>query len=219
MSQARNNRNKKSSGKRQGKSVFKKSITPNAVSKRPIPKQTTDGNETMRLNKYIGNSGVCTRKDADLYISTGSVKVNGVVVTEMGFKVKLTDEVHFDGQLIKPVKRSYILLNKPKGFTIELNTTNLKKSVYTLTHSASKGGLKPVGKMERNASGLLVLSNDDSFLGMANGSGRISQLFHVELDKPLTQLDFEKILEGVRIDEHPVKVQELSYVEDTGKKE
>ena len=137
----------------------------------------------------------------------------------MGHKVKLTDEVHFDGQLIKPIKRSYILLNKPKGFTLELHTANEKKSVYTITHAASKGGLKPVGKMERNATGLLVLSNDDSFLGMANGSGRISQLFHVELDKPLAQLDFEKVLEGVRIDEHPVKVHELSYVEDTGKKE
>jgi len=218
MSQA--NKNKKSSGKREGKSVYKKSISPKAVSKRPIAKSSTEGQaDTMRLNKYIGNSGVCTRKDADLYISTGSVKVNGVIVTEMGYKVNLTDEVHFDGQLIKPVKRSYIVLNKPKGFTLELNTSNLKKSVYTITHSAAKGGLKPVGKMERNASGLLVMSNDDSFLGMANGSGRMAQLYHVELDKPLTQLDFEKIQEGVRIDEHPVKVQELSYVEDTGKRE
>jgi len=220
MSQARNNRNKKTSGKREGKSIHKKGLTAKPISKRPIAKPALDGNQnTMRLNKYIGNSGVCTRKDADLYISTGSVKVNGVVVTEMGYKVNLTDEVHFDGQLIKPVKRSYILLNKPKGFTLELNTANEKKSVYTLTHAASKGGLKPVGKMERNASGLLILSNDDSFLGMANGSGRMSQLYHIELDKALTQLDFEKILEGVRIDDHPVKVQELSYVEDSGKKE
>jgi len=156
MSQARNNRKKKSTGKREGKSVFKKSISPKAVSKRPVAKVTNEGSDTMRLNKYIGNSGVCTRKDADLYISTGSVKVNGVVVTEMGHKVKLTDEVHFDGQLIKPIKRSYILLNKPKGFTLELHTANEKKSVYTLTHAASKGGLKPVGKMERNATGLLI---------------------------------------------------------------
>ena len=129
MSQARNNRNKKTSGKREGKSIHKKGLTAKPISKRPIAKPALDGNQnTMRLNKYIGNSGVCTRKDADLYISTGSVKVNGVVVTEMGYKVNLSDEVHFDGQLIKPVKRSYILLNKPKGFTLELNTCLLYTS-------------------------------------------------------------------------------------------
>ncbi len=220
MSQAQNNRNKKTSGLRKGKSVQKKNIAkPQSV--RPV-KSKKDGSEesdTIRLNKYIGNSGICTRKDADLYISTGSVKVNGEVVTEMGYKVKLTDEVRFDGQLIRPVKNSYILINKPKGYTIAANTSNEKKSIYALLQSASKSFLKPIGKMERNSSGLLLLSNNDSFLGKMNSSGRIRQIYHVELDKNLVQQDFEKILEGVRIDDHIVKVQELSFVDDSSKRE
>ncbi|WP_010522198.1 pseudouridine synthase [Aquimarina agarivorans] len=220
MSQAQNNRNKKSTGLRKGKSVQKKNME-KPQQARPIKskKQAAQSPDTMRLNKYIGNSGICTRKDADLYISTGSVKVNGVVVTEMGYKVKLTDEVRFDGQLIRPVKNAYILINKPKGYTIAANTSNEKKSVYALLQAASKSFLKPVGKMERNSSGLLLLSNDDSFLGNMNGSGRIRQIYHVELDKNLVQQDFEKILEGVRIDDHIVKVQELSFVSDASKRE
>ena len=170
--------------------------------------------DEIRLNKFISNSGVCTRKEADLYISTGSVKVNGKIVTEMGHKVKVTDEVRFDGQLIKPVKKVYILLNKPKGFTIENNTANSAKTVYSLTNTASKGMLKPVGKMERNASGLLILSNDETFLGSMNGSNKITQLFHVELDKPFNRADFDKVLNGVRLDENILKVNKISYVED-----
>ena len=219
MSQARNKRNKKT-GLREGKSVSRNKLSvSNSPKKRPVNKQKFGEQDSIRLNKYIGNSGVCTRKDADLYIQTGSVKVNGKVVTEMGYKVKLTDEVHFDGQLIKPVEKSYILLNKPKGFTLEINSANEQKTVYSLTKNASKGFLKPVGKMERNTSGLLILSNDESFLGNLNGSGRIPQLYHVELNKPLAQVDFDKIKEGVWLDEHKLKVQKISYVEDSNKKE
>ena len=219
MSNPRNNRKNKPSGIRKGKSVAKKEM--GKPGKRPVARyndKTTD-NDTIRLNKYIANSGICTRKDADLYISTGSVKVNNKVVTEMGYKVTMDDEVRFDGQLIQPVKRSYILLNKPKGFTIAANTTNEKKSVFAITQNASKGILKPVGKMERNTTGLLLMTNDTSLLGELNGSGRIRQLYHVELNKNLTSLDFEKILEGVRIDDYPVKVHELAYVDDSSRKE
>lgn len=212
MRQSNNKRSNKTSGKDKGKpSRFSKK----PKSTRPVANKMDAQDGTIRLNKYISNSGICTRKDADLYISTGSVRVNGQVITEMGYKVKLTDEVRFDGQLINPVKKSYILLNKPKGFTIAANTTNEKKSVSSLVQSASKYPLKPVGKMERNASGLLLLTNDDSLLGSLNGSGRIRQIYHVELDKNLSKVDFDKIVEGVRIDEHVLKVQELSYIEDS----
>lgn len=182
------------------------------------PSSTTESDE-IRLNKFISNSGVCTRKEADLYIETGSVRVNGKVVTEMGYKVKLTDEVRFDGQLIKPTKKVYILLNKPKGFTTEFNTTNIKKSIYSLTNTASKDFLKPVGKIERNASGLLVLTNDESLLSELNSSRRISKIYHVKLNKPLAKVDYDKISKGIRIRESIIKVDNISFIETEDRKE
>lgn len=213
-------------GKRVGKSIQKPivgAIKKNNNSPSPVEQKSTrskniskpnDANG-IRLNKYISNSGVCTRRDADLYISSGNVWVNGKVVTEMGYKVQLSDEVKFDGQIIKPIQKSYILINKPKGFTVSASTTNEAKSVYSLTLNASKSLLKPVGKMERNTSGLLLLSNDDSFLGTMNSSGRLRQIYHIQLNKKLTSLDFDKILEGVYIDNNAVKVHDLQYIDDT----
>lgn len=203
-------------GKRVGKSV-KEQIPSAPKSKRPVAAKSKLSNDKggIRLNKYISNSGVCTRRDADLYISSGNVWVNGKVVTEMGYKVALTDEVKFDGQLINPVKKSYILLNKPKGFTISASTTNEKKSVHAITQNAAKSPLKPVGKMERNTSGLVLLSNDDTFLGAMNSSGRLRQIYHVELNKNFSRIDFDKIIEGIRIDNNVVKVHDLQYIEDS----
>ncbi len=217
MTKPRKTNKKPNSGKRTGKSVADKTyVAPKG--KRPVAKKNTVSNpDSIRLNKYIANSGVCTRRDADLYISTGSVRVNGEVITEMGYRVKLTDEVRFDGQLVNPVKKSYILLNKPKGFTISSTTTNEKKSVKAITQNAAKSPLKPVGKMERNTSGLLLLSNDDTFLGALNSSGRMRQIYHLELDKNFSRVDFDKILEGVRIDNNVVKVHDLQYIEDSKK--
>jgi len=157
------------------------------------------------------------RTGKSLYISSGNVWVNGTVITEMGHRVQLTDEVKFDGQIINPVKKSYILLNKPKGFTISASTTNEKKSIQAITQNAAKSPLKPVGKMERNTSGLLLLSNDDSFLGAMNGSGRLRQIYHVELNKNFSRIDFDKILEGIHIDNNVVKVHDLQYIEDSKK--
>lgn len=215
MSTPKNSRKNPNKGKRSGKSVPEK-IPGAPTGGRSVVKAKKIGNpDSIRLNKYIANSGVCTRRDADIYITAGSVYVNGKVVTEMGFKVKLTDEVRFDGQLINPVKKSYILLNKPKGFTISASTSNEKKSVHAITQNAAKSPLKPVGKMERNTSGLLLMSNDDSFLGNMNTSGRLRQIYHVELDKNFSRIDFDKIMEGVHIDNNVVKVHDLQYIEDS----
>jgi len=217
MSTPKNNRKNPNKGKRSGKSVQEK-IHEAPKGERPVSKSSKAGDpDSIRLNKYIANSGVCTRRDADIYITAGSVRVNGEVVTEMGYRVKLSDEVRFDGQLINPVKKSYILLNKPKGFTISASTTNEKKSVLAITQNAAKSPLKPIGKMERNTSGLLLLSNDDSFLGNMNISGRLRQIYHVELDKNFSRIDFDKIMEGIHIDNNVVKVHDLQYIEDSKK--
>jgi len=218
MSTPKKNRNTPNKGKRIGKSVREK-IPTAPKGNRPVASKAKLGKDdgSIRLNKYIANSGVCTRRDADLYISSGNVWVNGKVITEMGYRVQLTDEVKFDGQLINPIKKSYVLLNKPKGFTISASTTNEKKSVQAITQNASKSPLKPVGKMERNTSGLLLLSNDDSFLGNMNSSGRLRQIYHVELNKNFSRVDFDKILEGIHIDNNVVKVHDLQYIEDSKK--
>ena len=218
MSSPKKNRANPNKGKRLGKSV-RKEVPSAPKSKRPVVPKSKQGSDNggIRLNKYIANSGVCTRRDADLYISSGNVWVNGKVITEMGYKVQLSDEVKFDGQLITPIKKSYILLNKPKGFTISASTTNEKKSVHAITQNAAKSPLKPVGKMERNTSGLLLLSNDDTFLGAMNSSGRLRQIYHIELNKNLSPIDFDKIMEGVRIDNNVVKVHDLQYIEDSKK--
>ncbi len=216
---------KKPTGQRKGKSSHSNKPASNSADFNKLSKQrplkskppVNLNPDEIRLNKYIANSGMCTRREADLYISTGVVRVNGKVVTEMGYKVKKTDEVNFDGQTITPVEKKYILINKPKGFTVELNTSNEEKSVYYLLRNAAKSTLKPIGKMERNATGLLLLSNDDSFLGSVNGSNRIRQIYQIELNKSLSPVHFDKILEGVFIEDAQIPVQELHYLNDNKK--
>ncbi len=206
---------RKPAGPRKGKSGPKSFGKPEQQRRVKTKPPVNLNPDEIRLNKYIANSGMCTRREADLYISTGVVRVNGEVVTEMGYKVKKADEVNFDGQVITPVEKKYILINKPKGFTVELNTSNEEKSVYYLLRNAAKSTLKPVGKMERSATGLLLLSNDDSFLGSVNGSNRIRQIYQVELNKNLSPVHFDKILEGVYIEEAQIPVQELHYLNDS----
>ena len=123
----------------------------------------------IRLNKFISNSGICSRRDADMHISIGSVKVNGKVVTEMGYKVNLNDEVRFDGARIYPEKKAYVLLNKPKGFS----TTDSKskgKTVMDLVSNATNARIKPIGRLGRNTTGLLLFTNDELIMNKFTNS-------------------------------------------------
>lgn len=219
----------KSSGSRQSKPTNKKSgrgknnsknksfSRGNApIKKKSAPKQVSNPDE-IRLNKYIANSGVCSRRNADMHISVGSVTVNGEVVTEMGYKVKLTDEVRFDGARINPEKKTYVLLNKPKGFA---TTTSEHKgrTVMDLVANATSVRIKPIGRLGRNSLGLLLFTNDDAivrkFTSSKNG---VSRLFEVELDKNLKYEDFKKIQEGFKIAGKLVEVEEISYINDAPK--
>jgi len=123
----------------------------------------------IRLNKFISNSGICSRRDADMHISIGSVKVNGKVITEMGYKVNLDDEVRFDGARIYPEKKAYVLLNKPKGFS----TTDSKskgKTVMDLVSNATNAKIKPIGRLGRNTTGLLLFTNDELIMNKFTNS-------------------------------------------------
>ena len=220
MSRGDNPNRGKGSG-RQGGKPNKKSYS---KGKAPIksnnnsPKKISDPDQ-IRLNKFVANSGVCSRRDADLYIQTGSVWVNGKPVTEMGYKVKLTDEVKFDGRLITPERKEYVLLNKPKGF-VTSTSPEKTRTVMDLVANASKARLKPVGRLERNTTGLLLFTNDvDLEKKLTHHKTGVRKIFHVELDRNLKFEDFQKIEKGVRLEEGFISVDEISYIEGTAKNE
>jgi 23S rRNA pseudouridine2605 synthase len=183
-------------------------------------KQGAAKSEGIRLNKFVANSGVCSRRDADIYIAAGSVTVNGQVVTEMGHKVQLKDEVKFDGRRIYPEKPEYILLNKPKGFFVTGSLENKNRTVMDLIAGASKSKLDPVGKLETQSTGLLLFTNDGTMAkNLANPKNGIRQIYHIELDKDLAYDDLQKIKEGVKLEDGTAKVTEVSYVENKPKRE
>ncbi|HEA31018.1 MAG TPA: rRNA pseudouridine synthase, partial [Leeuwenhoekiella sp.] len=173
----------------------------------------------IRLNKYIANSGICSRREADLYISTGQVTVNGQVVNAMGSKVNLDDDVRFDGRRINPEAKAYVLLNKPKGFGV---TTSNKKgmTVMDLVANATKSRVEPIGRLGRNATGLLLFTNDEKVMQkMTNTKTGLPRLFHVELDKNLKGDDLEKIKQGLSVEGKKIFVEDISYVDNAPKKE
>ena len=190
----------------------------------PIKKKTTSPKasinpDEIRLNKYIANSGVCSRREADVNIATGLVTVNGKVVTEMGYKVKLEDEIRFDGARINPEKKAYVLLNKPKGFATTTSESK-GKTVMDLVANATSSRIKPIGRLGRNSTGLLLLTNDETIVKkFTNSKNGIARLFHIELDKNLKFEDFKKIQEGIIIDGEQTFIEEISYIEGAPKKE
>lgn len=188
--------------------------------KAPKAPKTPGNPDEIRLNKYISNSGVCSRRDADIYIQSGNVKVNGEVITEMGYKVKLNDVVNFDGTVITPEKKEYILLNKPKGFTTagdgDVNTSN----VLDLVRNATRARLQAVGRMDKTTTGLLLFTNDtDMVRKFTIPNQRSSKVYQISLDKNLKYEDLEKVVGGLTIENHRVFVEEISYIEEQPKSE
>lgn len=186
----------------------------------PVKKKTGEKSEGIRLNKYVANSGVCSRRDADIYIAAGNVTVNGRVITEMGYKVLLKDEVKFDGRRILPEKPEYVLLNKPKGFFVTGSLEKKNRTVMDLIANASKSKLDPVGKLDTQATGLILFTNDGALAkSLANPKNGIRQIYHLELDKDLAYEDLQKIKEGVNLEDGTARVTEVSYVENKPKRE
>jgi len=220
MAKQRDNKSKgKPSGK--GKSTFQKKnyAKENAPVKKKVQPKVKSNPDEIRLNKYIANSGICSRRDADMHISIGSITVNGKIITEMGYKVKLDDEVRFDGSRITPEKKAYVLLNKPKGFA---TTTSEGKgrTVMDLVANATNSRIKPIGRLGRNSMGLLLFTNDESITDkFTNSKQGVARLFHIELDKNLKFEDLKKIKEGFKIDGKAVNVEDISYIESAPKKE
>ena len=219
MSRDDSSRGKKPSG-RQGGNFKKKSYARgnSPIKKNVTPSKPQDPN-SIRLNKYVANSGVCSRRDADIYIAAGSVTVNGKPVTEMGYKVSIDDEVKYDGARISPEKKAYVLLNKPKGFATT-TSTDKGRTVMDLVANATNSRIKPIGRLGRNSMGLLLFTNDEKIVKkFTNSKNGVPRLFHIELDKNLKLEDLKKIQQGLKIEDKTVTVEEISYIDGSPKKE
>ncbi len=168
----------------------------------------------IRLNKYISNSGICSRREADVLISTGVVTVNGEVVTQMGYKVKPGDSVCYGGEKLSNERKVYLLLNKPKGFITTLEDPQERKTVMNLVGKACKERIYPVGRLDRNTCGLLLFTNDGELTKkLTHPSFGARKIYHVELDKPLTKADMNLLCEGVELEDGIARFDDIQYVE------
>ena len=218
MSRSDSNNDNKASGRGQGTFRKKSYSRGNSPIKKNTEVRKPSNPNILRLNRYVENSGVCSRREADIFIAAGSVTVNGKPITEMGYKVQLTDEVRFDGRLLNPIKKEYILLNKPKDFAISSKDGSGHRTALGLISNASKAKLLPVGKMDKSATGLLLFTNDGELTARLNApKNGLRKIYQVELTKPLKSTDLKRIKEGIEVEESIVRVQDISYVENAPK--
>jgi 23S rRNA pseudouridine2605 synthase len=177
------------------------------------------GESLIRLNKYIADAGICSRREADVLIESGVVKVNGVTVTQLGTKVSQTDKVMFGGETLSREKLRYVLLNKPKGFITTSDDPMDRKTVMSLVENACEERIYPVGRLDRNTIGLLLFTNDgDLAKKLTHPKYGIKKVYHVFLDKPLSKTDMIQIIEGVELEDGLAKPDKISYVTDENDK-
>lgn len=183
------------------------------------PKENEGG--LIRLNKFIANSGVCSRREADKLIESGAVSVNGKIVSELGFKVGPNDDVHYGGTPIKREKHVYILLNKPKDYITTLDDPEGRKTVMELIKNACKERVYPVGRLDRNTTGLLLFTNDGEMtMKLTHPKNNIQKLYSVEIDKSIKPEDFKAILDGMELEDGFIKADKLEFVgESTNRRE
>ncbi|WP_326985070.1 pseudouridine synthase [Chryseobacterium sp. MYb264] len=208
-------------GKRPSGSEERDDKAKSFVQKRRLNKIDKDVHkDTIRLNKFIANSGICSRREADELITQGLVEVNGKVVTEMGYQVQKTDKVVFDGQSITPEKPVYVLLNKPKGYISTTKDDKARKTVMDLVANASPYRVFPVGRLDRSTTGVILLTNDGHMTKkLTHPSFDAKKIYHVTLDKKLTHEDMKLIAEGIRLDEGVAVVDQISFIEGKPKTE
>ena len=175
--------------------------------------------EEMRLNKFIANSGVCSRREADLHIQAGVVTVNGEVVTELGTKINvLTDDVRFNGERLKGEEKVYIVMNKPKGYVTTASDPHAEKTVMDLMKNCT-ARVFPVGRLDKNTTGVLMFTNDgDIAEKLTHPSYDKKKIYQVILDRPVSQEDYQKILEGIELNDGVIRADELEYIDATDHK-
>ena len=179
-----------------------------------------DPNEPIRLNKFLANAGVCSRREADEFIQAGVVTVNGEIVTELGTKVLRTDEVKFHDQPVTMEKKVYVLLNKPKDYVTTSDDPQQRKTVMDLVKNACPERIYPVGRLDRNTTGVLLLTNDGDLASkLTHPKFLKKKIYHVHLDKAVTAHDMQQIAEGITLDDGEIKADAIEYASDTDKKQ
>ena len=175
--------------------------------------------ELIRLNKYIANSGVCSRREADKLIEAGVVRVNGKVVTELGTKVSPGDKIQYEEQTISKERTKYVLLNKPKGYITTVDDPEKRKTVMSLIEGACKERVYPVGRLDRNTTGLLLFTNDGAITKkLTHPRYGVKKIYHVELDRTLSKADLDTIRKGFELEDGMVEVDKIEYSEDSKSK-
>ncbi|MCF8349321.1 MAG: rRNA pseudouridine synthase [Bacteroidales bacterium] len=195
--------------------------------RKPATKKGSDENadvfqgqkSTIRLNKYLADAGICSRREADRLIASGVVEINGKVITELGTKVGPGDQVRYGGESLKREKLQYVLLNKPKGFISTSDDPQERKTVMHLVENACKERIYSVGRLDRNTTGLLLFTNDgDLAKKLTHPKHGVRKLYHVTLDKPISKNDLIQILQGVELEDGVVKPDKLEWVESVSAK-
>lgn len=182
-------------------------ITP----KTEAPEATT--RKGIRLNRYIAHCGVCSRREADQLIADGKIKVNKNIITEMGFQVMPGDSVFMGKKLLKKEDYAYVLLNKPKNFITTTKDTHDRKTVMDLVAKASDARLYPVGRLDRNTTGLLLLTNDGELTDrLSHPSNNIKKIYQIEIDKPLLKEHHQEIVNGLTLEDGPIRIDDMAIL-------
>ena len=179
-----------------------------------------DPNEPIRLNKYLANAGICSRREADEYLQAGVITVNGEVVTELGTKVLRTDEVKFHDQPVSIEKKVYVLLNKPKDYVTTSDDPQQRKTVMDLVKNACRERIYPVGRLDRNTTGVLLLTNDgDMASKLTHPKFLKKKIYHVYLDKNVTAHDIQQIRDGIQLEDGEIQADACEYADEKDKKQ
>lgn len=176
--------------------------------------------DAIRLNKYLSNAGICSRREADVLIQTGVVSINGEIVTEMGYKIKPGDVVQYDGETINAETKRYVLLNKPKGFITTMDDPFGRKTVMSLVRKACRERVYPVGRLDRDTTGLLLFTNDgDMAKKLTHPRHKASKIYHAELNKPVKREDLEKLKAGIDLEDGKTNFDVAEFVKDGNPRE
>ncbi len=179
-----------------------------------------DPNEPIRLNKFLANAGVCSRREADTFIQAGVVSVNGAVVTELGTKIMRTDEVKFHDEVVKIEKKVYVLLNKPKDYVTTSDDPQNRKTVMDLVKGACPERIYPVGRLDRNTTGVLLLTNDGDLASkLTHPKFLKKKIYHVSLDRNITAHDLQQIRDGITLEDGEIKADAVEYADQVDKKQ
>ena len=179
-----------------------------------------DPNKPVRLNKFLANAGICSRREADEYIQAGVISVNGEIVNELGTKILPTDKVLFHNQTVRSERKIYLLLNKPKDCVTTSEDTHAKLTVLDLVKNACSERIYPVGRLDRNTTGVMLLTNDGDLASkLTHPKYNKKKIYHVVLDHELAKADFNKILEGIDLEDFTIKADALEFVKEDSMKE